>query len=132
MSETQTMRTGRPRPSGGWELWAWYFMRVSGLALVLLALGHLCIMHLINHIDNIDYQFVAQRYATPFWRTYDLVMLLLAMLHGTNGLRTILEDYCQRPALRVLFLSMLYVTCFVFTLAGSLIILTFQPSAFAP
>ena len=39
---------GRPRPTGGLELYAWLFMRVSGIALLLLALGHLAIMHLIN------------------------------------------------------------------------------------
>ena len=105
-------------------------MRVSGLALVMLALGHLAIMHLINSVDVVDFQFVAQRYATPFWRSYDLLMLVLALLHGCNGLRTVLEDYCQRPVLRVVCISSLYVACFFFLAIGSLIILTFQPSAF--
>lgn len=98
--------------------------------LLLLALGHLAIMHLINSVDNVDFQFVAQRYATPFWRSYDLLMLILALLHGCNGLRTVLEDYCQRPLLRVVCLSTLYVACFFFLVVGSLVILTFQPSAF--
>ena len=131
MEQTAPMPAGRPRPSGGFELYCWFFMRVSGLVLLLLALGHLAIMHLIHNIDSIDFQFVAKRYATPFWRSYDLAMLILALLHGCNGLRTVLEDYCRRPALRVAFLSTLYVTCFVFLVIGSMVILTFQPSSFA-
>ena len=127
MAEGGRVTTGRPRPAGGFELAAWFFMRVSGLLLVLLALGHLAVMHLINNIDNIDFQFVAQRYGTPFWRIYDLLMLILALFHGCNGLRTVIEDYCQRPALRVVCLSTLYVICFVFVIIGSLVILTFQP-----
>ena len=130
MANGERVRGGRPRPSGGFELFAWLFMRVSGLVLVFLALGHLAIMHLINHIDNIDFQFVAERYATPFWRTYDLLMLVLALMHGCNGLRTVLEDYCRKPALRVAALSTLYVVCFVFGVMGAMIILTFQPSDF--
>ena len=130
MERTEPMPAGRPRPSGGFELVAWFFMRVSGLVLLLLALGHLAIMHLLNNIDSIDFQFVAKRYATPFWRSYDLLMLILALLHGCNGLRTVLEDYCHRPALRVAVISTLYVACFVFLVLGSLVILTFQPSSF--
>ena len=130
MANGETVRAGRPRPAGGFELFTWFFMRASGLALVLLALGHLVIMHLINNIDNIDFQFVAQRYATPFWRTYDFLMLVLGLLHGCNGLRTVIEDYCHRPVLRVAVLATLYVGCFVFLVLGAWVILTFQPSTF--
>ena len=76
---------GKPRPESGLELYAWIFMRVSGLALLFLALGHLLVMHIIHNVDHIDFQFVAARYATPFWRTYDLLMLWFAMIHGVNG-----------------------------------------------
>ena len=31
---------------GGAELWWWLFMRISGLVLLFLALGHLIVMHL--------------------------------------------------------------------------------------
>jgi succinate dehydrogenase / fumarate reductase membrane anchor subunit len=86
---------GRPVPSGGFERFAWFFMRASGLVLLVLALGHLAIMHLINSIDTVDYAFVAARYATPFWRTYDGLMLVLALLHGYNGLRVVLNDYLK-------------------------------------
>ena len=40
------------KPAGGFELAAWYFMRISGLVLVFLALGHLFITHILNNVEN--------------------------------------------------------------------------------
>ncbi len=117
----------RPRPESGLELYAWLFMRVSGVVLLFMALIHLAIMHLINNVDVINYQFVAQRYATPFWRTYDVVMLWLALIHGTNGMRIVLVDYVRPRGWRAVSLASLYVVGFVFLALGSLVILTFQP-----
>ena len=119
----------RPRPESGIELYAWLFMRVSGVVLLFMALGHLAIMHVVNNIETIDYQFVAGRYATPFWRTYDLVMLWLALIHGLIGVRTMVEDYVGARGWRVVTLASLYVVGFVFLALGSLVILTFQPVA---
>ena len=114
-------------PSGGFELFMWFFMRVSGVLLVVLALGHLVVMHIINSIENIDYAFVATRYATPFWRTYDFMMLSLAVVHGFNGARTCVEDYVRKPGWRLLSLSAVYVGTFAFLSLGALVIFTFQP-----
>jgi len=104
-------------------------MRISGIVLLLMALAHLAIMHVINNVDVINYQFVARRYMTPFWRTYDLVMLWLALIHGANGVRTLVEDYVSARGWRVAALASLYVVGFVFLALGSLVILTFQPVA---
>jgi len=121
------MGAGKLRPESGLELYAWMFMRVSGLALLFLALGHLLIMHVIHNVDNIDFQFVAARYATPFWRTYDLLMLWSALIHGMNGVRTVLVDYIGARGWRAFSLASLYVLGFVLLALGSLAILTFQP-----
>ena len=120
---------GKPRPESGLELYAWMFMRISGVVLLVLALGHLLIMHLINNVDHIDFQFVAERYATPFWRTYDLIMLWLAMIHGVNGVRTVMVDYISPRGWRVVSLACLFLAGFVLLTLGSLAILTFQPPA---
>ena len=116
----------RPKPESGIELYAWMFMRVSGVALLFMALIHLVVMHLIHNIDAINYEFVARRYATPFWRSYDLVMLWLALIHGVNGSRTILLDYIHKGGLRVVSLAALYVIGFIMLALGSLVILTFR------
>ena len=119
---------GHERPSGGVELYAWLFMRLSGVVLLLLALGHLFIMHVFNSIHNIDYDFVASRYARIFWRGYDLAMLWLAMIHGLNGLRTLVDDYLRPPA-RGISVKFLYLIGIAFLALGTWVIVTFQPAA---
>lgn len=115
-----------PRPSGGVELYAWAFMRISGVLLLVLALGHLFIMHVFNSVHSIDYNFVAQRYLSLFWRGYDLMMLWLAMVHGLNGARTLMDDYL-RPPLKGLLVKALYGVGALFLIVGTWVILTFQP-----
>ena len=89
-----------PRRRAGipnFEKFAWLFMRFSGVALVFLAVGHLFIMLMWGKgVYRLDFNFVAQRWASPFWRFWDLPMLWLAELHGGNGLRTIIDDYAER------------------------------------
>ena len=41
-------RGSRERPAGGFELWSWLFMRISGLVLLILAVGHILIMHVLD------------------------------------------------------------------------------------
>jgi len=115
------------RPTGTFELWSWYYFRISGVLLLFLALGHVYIMHIATPVEQINYAFVAARYATPFWRTYDLVLLLLAMSHGVNGIRVIIHDYIRSRSWRLFTLSALYSISLIFTVLGALVILTFQP-----
>ncbi len=117
----------RPKPSGGLELWSWLFMRISGLLLLGLALGHLVLMHLIHNVDEINYAFVASRYTGWFWRGYDLLMLTLAMVHGTNGVRILIDDYVHSPAWRRLALGLLYLVCGGLLLLGIGVAIFFQP-----
>ena len=67
--------------------------------LLVLVLGHLFVNLMLGEgIQRIDFAFVAGKWASPFWQVWDLLMLWLAMLHGANGLRTIINDYAeQRP-----------------------------------
>ena len=120
----------RARPtSGGFELYSWFFMRVSGVLMILLALGHFAKMHLAYGVDTIDYSFVAAQYATPFWRTYDMLLLIIALAHGSNGGRTLVDDYVHARGWRALSLAVLYTMAFFFMVVGALVILTFQPVA---
>ena len=125
---SSTTYGARPVPTGSnFELMAWFFMRISGIVLVFMALGHLLIMHILNDVADLNYAFVAERYATPLWRTYDLIMLFLALLHGVNGARVLIVDYVHTRGRRVLSLSTLYVIAFALLCLGALVILTFQP-----
>ena len=120
------------RASGGnsnFELHSWIFMRVSGLVLVFLVLGHLLIMNILDGgVQRINFAFVAGRWSSPFWQVWDLLQLWLAMLHGANGLRTVINDYAEKPRTRF-WLKTLLVIAVVFTLVlGTLVIFTFDPN----
>lgn len=81
------------KPRSNLERYAWLFMRLSGIALLLLAVGHMVIQHILNDVHNLTLQFVAQQWSSWGWKAYDLFLLAFAMTHGMNGLRIVLEDY---------------------------------------
>ena len=113
---------------GGFELWAWLFMRISGIVLLLLAVGHTLIMHLPGGgVDRVDFGFVAERWASPFWRTWDWMMLTLALIHGINGLRNITLDYVRQPGVRFALNMAYYVLGFTLLILGTVIVVTFDP-----
>ncbi len=115
------------RPTNNFEVYSWFFMRVSGVVLLLMVFGHLAIMHVINSVHTINYYWVAERLATPFWRTYDWIILVLALLHGFNGMRVIVDDYVHTDGKRVFCMALLWVIGFVFLALGSLVLFTFTP-----
>ncbi len=122
-------RMSRDRPVGGMELWAWLFMRVSGLLLVLLSVGHVLIMHVPDGgVSRIDFGFVAVRWESPFWRTWDWLLLVLALIHGINGLRNITLDYVRPPGVRVAINLTFYGLGVVLFALGSIVVFTFDAS----
>ena len=111
-----------------WEMWGWLYMRFSGVLLVVLIFGHLY----VNLIDGegvkaIDFGFVAGKWASPFWQVWDLLILWLALIHGANGMRTIINDYATKPNTRFVLKTLLYFSAFVILVLGTLVIFTFDP-----
>ncbi|MFZ5919057.1 MAG: succinate dehydrogenase, hydrophobic membrane anchor protein [Chloroflexota bacterium] len=117
----------RIRPSTNLELYAWLFMRVSGVLMAFMVVGHVVIMHIINHVEDITYTFAAARLANPFWRIYDLILLGLALIHGLNGVRTVLDDYVHSRGWRVVAMTLLWTLGALFLIVGALVLFTFQP-----
>lgn len=110
------------------ELYAWVFMRLSGVLLVGLVLTHLFVNLMTGEgINQIDFAFVAGKWASPVWQVVDLVMLWLAMVHGTNGVRTIINDYAERDSTRLWLKTLLYFAFVVVVTVGTLVIFTFDP-----
>jgi succinate dehydrogenase / fumarate reductase membrane anchor subunit len=130
MTTIDAPRSGtRTRQRSNFELYSWLFMRISGIVLVFLVLGHLFIMNILDGgVQRINFAFVAGRWASPFWQVWDLAMLWLAMIHGTNGMRTIINDYAERNQTRF-WLKMALYTSVAFVIAlGTLVIFTFDPN----
>ncbi len=109
------------------EKYTWLFMRFSGVVLIFLALGHLFIGLIWDGgVYRIDFNYVAERWASPFWQIWDLLLLWLAQLHGGNGMRTIIADYARKDSTKF-WLNTLLAVSVTFTLVlGTYVLLTFD------
>src|SRR5947207_14698397 len=107
--------------SGGFETFTWYFMRISAIGLVFLAIIHLVLNHVTTDVACTSYQLVALRYENPFWRLYDWLLLTLALLHGMNGLRVVIYDYVRTRSCPLALLSTISVLVLIFFMLGTII-----------
>jgi succinate dehydrogenase / fumarate reductase, membrane anchor subunit len=116
------------RPSS-FEIWSWFFMRISGIILLFLVLIHLFIMHVMDQgVERVSYNFVAARWNSVGWKAFDWVLLFLALLHGANGLRIIIDDYVRSPGARTAIKGSLYTVTTVLMIMGTAVIVTFNPA----
>ncbi|WP_029146457.1 succinate dehydrogenase hydrophobic membrane anchor subunit [Microbacterium luticocti] len=122
-------RTPAPRRKGvNLEKWGWVYMRASGVLLIVLIFGHLFVNLMLGEgVRGIDFAFVAGKYATPFWQWWDVVMLWLALIHGTNGMRTIVNDYVTHNGTRRVLVWALWLVAAFLILLGTLVVFTFDP-----
>jgi succinate dehydrogenase cytochrome b556 subunit len=79
------------------ETYVWQFMRWSGVLLIPLVWIHVLIQDVLIGVHAIDIDYVAMRWATWGWRTYDLALLVFTFSHGMLGLRTVVQDYVHSP-----------------------------------
>ena len=93
ISENQEVTRRSVKIHGNFERTAFVFMRLSGIALLLFAVGHMMIQHVINSSTNLTIQFAAEQWNTWGWKAFDFLLLIFAVSHGINGFRNILEDY---------------------------------------
>lgn len=123
---TRYRRTGQRGING--EMLSWLFMRMSGVLLVILVFGHLFVnLWLGEGVQGIDFAFVAGKWASPFWQVWDLTMLWLGLIHGGNGVRTIIDDYARNSTLRMTLKGLLYFAVVITIILGTLVVFTFDP-----
>lgn len=113
-----------PRQPGGA---GWWFQRVSGVVLIIFVGLHFVDVHFVRGLANLNFEDVAAKWNSPGWRIADAILLVLAMVHGTNGVESVLEDYAAarrtervwRPLLRGLVIAV--------SLLGAWVLITFSP-----
>jgi succinate dehydrogenase / fumarate reductase membrane anchor subunit len=121
-------KSPRSRKAANWEKRGWMYMRASGVLLIVLIFGHLFINLFTGQgIHQIDFAFVGGKWSNPFWKVWDGLMLWLALIHGTNGMRTIVNDYTDREGLRKTLVWLLWAVCAALIILGTLVITTFNP-----
>jgi succinate dehydrogenase / fumarate reductase membrane anchor subunit len=83
---------------------SWILQRISGIALVILMIGHYILMH--YHPDSgHTYEAVMARMQHSWYRIIDLLFLTLGFYHGLNGIWGIFRDYNMKPWLKISLLS---------------------------
>jgi succinate dehydrogenase / fumarate reductase membrane anchor subunit len=128
IAEPRAPRSAVRRKGPNLEKWGWIYMRVSGVALLVLIFGHLFVNLMTGDgIHQIDFAFVAGKFATPFWQWWDVVMLWLALIHGANGMRTVVNDYVTHERTRTVLVWALWLSAAFLILLGTLVVFTFDP-----
>jgi succinate dehydrogenase / fumarate reductase, membrane anchor subunit len=93
-----------------------------------LIFGHLFVNLLTGDgIKALDFAFVGGKWSDPFWQIWDCAMLWLALIHGANGMRTIVNDYAHNRLLSVIFKGGLVAATVVLLILGTLVIFSFDP-----
>ena len=103
MSVPRAVTVRGNRPPG---LLTWLLIRVTGLLLAVLVLGHFAVTHIVTDVAETGSTFVAERWGSALILGWDWLMLGAAVLHGAAGLRVIVVEYAPRTAVRVLTIAL--------------------------
>jgi len=124
-------RSGRPRPSGSRrELVLWYLMRITGLALFVLALAHYLILHFVFDPAEQNVAFITDaRWSQLFWRALDWTLLMLVLFHAFIGVRTVVVDYVHGPRRRRAVIWSLYAIAAAVFVLGTSVVMTLPSPA---
>lgn len=115
---TQSDIAVQGRSGSQFELYAWFFTRVSGIMFLLMGAFNLTYANLAGgrgvmgagaqmrwaffpisfHVRSTSVE-VTPNFSNPFWQVYSFLIVVFAVTHGLNGLRVILEDYVRHPLL---------------------------------
>jgi len=97
---------------------AWKWMRISALLLIPLVWGHVIIQDVITGVHAMNLGYVAERWASIFWRVYDALLLGFTFAHGVNGLRQVVFDFVYSPNARRNWIIGLFLFWLIITLVG--------------
>lgn len=104
----------------------WYFLRISGLVLMVFVLVHLFLTHYVNVPSQTDFNYVAARWSNPLWRSFSIILLLSAVWHGIIGLRMVLIDVLRNRVHRQIAVGLCWFTGIAFTVVGMVTVLAFD------
>jgi succinate dehydrogenase hydrophobic anchor subunit len=126
-----------PRVGFSFEYLMWIFTRISGLALILLAIVGVAGAFLMQartqmdmgsllrwgyfpneyHLQSTDILDVEAGYSgflfdlywvNPVWKVMQILIVFFGVTHGVNGLRVVIEDYVTASWLQILLRGLLF------------------------
>ena len=92
-----------PGPETSSRLFEYVVLRVTGLMLSVLVLGHFAVTHFVTDVAHDDSAFVARRLSSTLWIAWDATMLAVALAHGAAGTRLAISDFSTDPQVRRLW-----------------------------
>jgi succinate dehydrogenase / fumarate reductase, membrane anchor subunit len=124
--ELSPVTRARRRPVGSRrEVFIWYLMRISGVALFVIALAHFSINHFVfDPAHQTAEWIIRERWNQVFWRGFAWLLLMTALFHGFLGARTVVLDYINRPRWRTGLLWTLYILAIVLFVLGTDVIIS--------
>ena len=122
---TRKFNVAKQQANTNLELIWWVFMRLSGLLLAFLVLAHIYANNIRISNTEINYTYVATRFSQPIVKLLDILILYLALLHGTNGLRYVIEDYIKSDSWRDFIKYVLYILVAILMIAGTMLVFSF-------
>jgi succinate dehydrogenase / fumarate reductase membrane anchor subunit len=129
LSDQMTIRKVKPR-SRPFESYAWFFMRLSGISLILLAVGHMVMQHITHDVHDVTVGWIlGQRWGLTWIRVWDFGLLGLAFVHGLNGFRAVIQDYIHNAtALKLVKLLLIAVGLVILLMGAAAIIFVPVPA----
>ncbi|HMS34328.1 MAG TPA: succinate dehydrogenase, hydrophobic membrane anchor protein [Ignavibacteria bacterium] len=100
---------------------SWVLQRITGLALVVLMIGHYILMHYQPESGH-TYGAVLNRMQHSWYRIIDITFITLGMYHGLNGIWNIFRDYKLKQWAKLSIISALILLGIAFTAWGYSII----------
>ena len=138
--------SSRPAPRVGFsfEYLMWIFTRLSGIALILLAiigiagafwmgarlqmdvgtLARWTFFPNTYHVVNSDIPDIELGWASAYWQVMQILIVFFGVTHGVNGLRMVIEDYLSASWLQILLRGLLFLFWSFMLLLALYVILT--------
>jgi succinate dehydrogenase / fumarate reductase membrane anchor subunit len=100
-SVRSSYQAAQPRQTrDGTRVASFVLVRLTGLMLTVLVLGHFTLTHIVHDVADTDAAFVARRWGSALWVIWDWLMLATAIAHGATGVAIAIDDYSPDPASR--------------------------------
>jgi succinate dehydrogenase hydrophobic membrane anchor protein len=105
----------------------WMWQRITGLALVILTIGHYVWMHYTPKSGH-SFDTTAGRLSDPVFKGLYLAFITIGMYHGVQGCWNIIRDFKLKSWLSYSLLGALVILAFVFLGIGYNTVFSFDPT----
>lgn len=94
-------------------------IRITGVLLAVLALGHFAVMHIVNDVAATDSSFIARRWSSALWVVWDGLLLVTVLVHLGTASVAVVRDYWTGNARQRRVLAGLRVTLVLMFVIGA-------------